>query len=196
MVTGAITGHTPFIRYLFNLGVKDIPLCRGYMEAEETATHVLLECNGVAEYQAKYLGSPGNLQETVINAKGAVQVLLRAQISWRSAEFVNGWRTFLCLYIMDNKKNRKYSEFDLKTAVENVLSSKMTIYRASKECKIPWSTLKENVMKYKSLRQSNQDDRIVMSKIGRPFALPVEIEQKLTSNIIDAGAWFWSFSPK
>lgn len=39
------------------------------------------------------------------------------------------------------ESTRTYSEFDLKTAVENVLSSTMTVYRASKEFKIPWSTL-------------------------------------------------------
>lgn len=84
-----------------------------------------------------------------------------------------------------NKKNRKYSESDLKSAVECVLSSTMTIYRASKEYKIPWSTLKENVSKYKTLRKSNQGAQIVMAKVGRPFALPAELEQKLLAYIIE-----------
>lgn len=84
-----------------------------------------------------------------------------------------------------NKNNRKYSESDLKSAVECVLSSTMTIYRASKEYKVPWSTLKENVSKYKTLRKSNRDAQIVMAKVGRPFALPVELEQKLLAYIIE-----------
>ncbi|XP_063365177.1 uncharacterized protein LOC134653684 [Cydia amplana] len=46
MVTSVITG------------VTDSPLCRGCMEKEETASHVVLECSGVAAYRAKHLGSP------------------------------------------------------------------------------------------------------------------------------------------
>ncbi|KAI5646850.1 tc5 transposase DNA-binding domain-containing protein [Phthorimaea operculella] len=81
------------------------------------------------------------------------------------------------------KKSRHYSECDLRLAEENVLSSSMSIYKASKSFKIPWSTLKENVKKYKALRENNQHAQIVMSKIGRPFALPVEIEHKLVAYI-------------
>ncbi|RVE42973.1 hypothetical protein evm_012377 [Chilo suppressalis] len=80
MVTGTITGHAHFNRHLFNIGVMDSPLCKGCMEAEETAIHVLLECNGVAEYRAKYFGSPENLQEAVTNVK-ALGVFL-AELGW------------------------------------------------------------------------------------------------------------------
>ncbi|CAH2238899.1 jg13707 [Pararge aegeria aegeria] len=31
------------------IGVTDIPLCRACMEADETPTHVMLECAGVTE---------------------------------------------------------------------------------------------------------------------------------------------------
>ncbi|CAH2241836.1 jg16227 [Pararge aegeria aegeria] len=32
--------------------------CRACMEADETPNHVLLQCRGVAEQRAAYLGSP------------------------------------------------------------------------------------------------------------------------------------------
>lgn len=61
----------------------------------------------------------------------------------------------------------------------------MTIYRASKEYKIPWSTLKENLRKLKELRENDENVQVKMSKIGRPFALPVELEQKLLTYITE-----------
>lgn len=38
----------------------------------------------------------------------------------------------------NNKKNKKYNEATLRTAVENVLEKNMTVYHASKEFGIPW----------------------------------------------------------
>lgn len=80
LVTGAITGHGQFNRHLFNLGVTDSPLCRGCMEEEETAAHVLLECRGVAPYRARYLGSPGSVQEAITNVKALGAFL--AELGW------------------------------------------------------------------------------------------------------------------
>ncbi|CAH2217639.1 jg24 [Pararge aegeria aegeria] len=37
--------------------LNDSPLFRACMEADETPTHVLLQCRGVAEQRAAYLGS-------------------------------------------------------------------------------------------------------------------------------------------
>ncbi|CAH2261340.1 jg7872, partial [Pararge aegeria aegeria] len=38
--------------------ITDTPLSRACMEADETPTHVLLRCRGVAEQRAAYLCSP------------------------------------------------------------------------------------------------------------------------------------------
>ncbi|CAH2238096.1 jg18479 [Pararge aegeria aegeria] len=46
------------------------PLCRACMEADETPTHVLLRCRGVAEQRAAYLGSPASLPEALCNLGG------------------------------------------------------------------------------------------------------------------------------
>ncbi|CAH2240503.1 jg12289 [Pararge aegeria aegeria] len=52
-----ITGHCSLNKHLFILGITDIPLCRACMEADETLTHVLLQCRGVKEQRAAYLCS-------------------------------------------------------------------------------------------------------------------------------------------
>ncbi|XP_045507722.1 uncharacterized protein LOC123703686 [Colias croceus] len=67
VITGTLTGHGPFNKHLFNLGITDSPLCRACMATEETAAHVIMECKGVAEYRARYLGSPGSLPEAFGN---------------------------------------------------------------------------------------------------------------------------------
>ncbi|CAH2232099.1 jg4773 [Pararge aegeria aegeria] len=36
------------------VGITDSPLCRVCMEADETPTHVVLQCRGVAEQRAAY----------------------------------------------------------------------------------------------------------------------------------------------
>ncbi|XP_047987832.1 uncharacterized protein LOC125230921 isoform X2 [Leguminivora glycinivorella] len=64
-----------------NRGATDSPLCRGCMETEETAAHVVLECIGVAPYRAKYLGSPRDLPEVLLNIKGLVGFL--EELGWQ-----------------------------------------------------------------------------------------------------------------
>ncbi|CAH2217948.1 jg27759 [Pararge aegeria aegeria] len=46
-------------------GITDSPLCRACMEADETPTHVLLQCRGVEEQRAAYLGCPASLPEAL-----------------------------------------------------------------------------------------------------------------------------------
>lgn len=74
-VVGIVTGHCPLNKHLFVLGVTDSPLCRGCMEAEETATHVLLECGSVASQRTAFLGTPGSLQEACGNITGLLAFL-------------------------------------------------------------------------------------------------------------------------
>lgn len=61
----------------------------------------------------------------------------------------------------------------------------MTVYNASKEFGIPWTTLKDNVRRAKEERDKGMKTQFIMSKIGRPFTLPVELEQKLVAYIIE-----------
>lgn len=61
----------------------------------------------------------------------------------------------------------------------------MTLYRASKEFGIPWTTLKDNVCRAKEERDKGIETQFTMSKIRRPFSLSVELEQKLVAYIIE-----------
>ncbi|CAG5051853.1 unnamed protein product [Parnassius apollo] len=81
------------------------------------------------------------------------------------------------------KKNRKYNEIMLKSAIESVLQSKLTLYMASKEFNVPWSTLKANVERVKEERKQGIT-QIRMLKVGRPFSLSANLEQSLLSYII------------
>ncbi|CAH2099133.1 unnamed protein product [Euphydryas editha] len=80
-ITHIITGHGPFNKHLFNLGVTDSPLCRACMEAEETAAHIVLECTGLANYRAKHLGSPTTLPEVIGDTRGLVKYL--EELGWQ-----------------------------------------------------------------------------------------------------------------
>lgn len=80
MVTCVLTGHGPFNKHLFNLGVTDSPLCRACMETEETAAHVMLHCTAVAQYRAKHLGELRCLPEVTIDIKGLVNFL--EELGW------------------------------------------------------------------------------------------------------------------
>ncbi|XP_061727454.1 uncharacterized protein LOC133532697 [Cydia pomonella] len=81
MVTSVITGHGLFNKHLFTTGVTDSPLCRGCMETEETASHVVLECSGVTPYRAKHLESPRDLPEVLLNIKGLIGFL--EELGWQ-----------------------------------------------------------------------------------------------------------------
>ncbi|CAB3243886.1 unnamed protein product [Arctia plantaginis] len=63
MVVGTITGHLALNRQLFIVNATDSPLCRGCLEAEETAAHVVLECEGVAPQRANIIPDIKSLLE-------------------------------------------------------------------------------------------------------------------------------------
>ncbi|XP_047988499.1 uncharacterized protein LOC125228094 [Leguminivora glycinivorella] len=69
------------VSILDDIGATDSPLCRGCMETEETAAHVVLECSGEAPYRAKYLGSPRDLPEVLLNIKDLVGFL--EELEWQ-----------------------------------------------------------------------------------------------------------------
>ncbi|CAH2233951.1 jg21433 [Pararge aegeria aegeria] len=55
--------------HLSIVGVTDSPLCRACMEADETPTHVMLECTGVTEQSEIYLGSLATIPEVLSNSR-------------------------------------------------------------------------------------------------------------------------------
>lgn len=63
IVVSTLTGHIPLNKHIFTIGVTDSPLCRGCLRAEETVTHVILECEGVADQRAKILHNVRSLRE-------------------------------------------------------------------------------------------------------------------------------------
>ncbi|CAH2266785.1 jg14953 [Pararge aegeria aegeria] len=68
-----ITGHCQLNKHLFIISITDSPLCRACMEADETPTHVLLRCTGVAEQCAAYLGAPASLPEALGDLGGLIR---------------------------------------------------------------------------------------------------------------------------
>lgn len=62
-VVGLLTGHCQLNKHMYNINATDSPLCRGCLLAEETPSHVILECVGVEEQRAQILKSPRSLLE-------------------------------------------------------------------------------------------------------------------------------------
>lgn len=63
IIIGTITGHCPLNKHLFTIGATDSPLCRGCFVAEESAAHVILECEVVATQRRQILGTVRSLRE-------------------------------------------------------------------------------------------------------------------------------------
>jgi hypothetical protein len=49
-VVGLFTGH------LFKLGLTDEPSCEGFLEKDESAIHILCDCEAIAYLRFRYLG--------------------------------------------------------------------------------------------------------------------------------------------
>lgn len=60
-IVGTLTGHCPLNKHLYNIGATDSPLCRACLTEEESAAHVVLECEGVATQRKQILGNPRSL---------------------------------------------------------------------------------------------------------------------------------------
>jgi hypothetical protein len=56
-VTGLLTGHNTLRRHLYLIGLSDSPLCRRCAAEDETAAHILCECEAMASLRHVYLGS-------------------------------------------------------------------------------------------------------------------------------------------
>ncbi|KAJ8877607.1 hypothetical protein PR048_022062 [Dryococelus australis] len=77
-------------------------------------------------------------------------------------------------------KYRQYEGRDLLTAVKLVREAKYSVYKASKECNVPCSTLKDFLKR-------NEDEEVVeqcLPKLRKTFALSAEQEQRIVNYII------------
>jgi hypothetical protein len=55
-VVGLLTGHCHLKWHLFKLGLSDCPTCERCQEKDETAMHVLCECEALAHRRLLHLG--------------------------------------------------------------------------------------------------------------------------------------------
>jgi hypothetical protein len=55
-VAGLLTGHCHLNGHLFKLGLSNSPTCDRCQEENETATHVLCECEALADFRFRHLG--------------------------------------------------------------------------------------------------------------------------------------------
>ena len=54
-VSGLLTGHCPLKRHFTLMDVMNDPTCRGYHDEEETAEHILCECQAYSAYRFNIL---------------------------------------------------------------------------------------------------------------------------------------------
>jgi hypothetical protein len=52
---GLFTGHYRLKGHLFKLGLTDDPICERFLEEDESATHVLCDCEAIAHLQFRHL---------------------------------------------------------------------------------------------------------------------------------------------
>jgi hypothetical protein len=55
-VVGLLTGHSHVKGYLFKLGLTDDPICERRLEEDESATHILCDCEAIAYLRFRHLG--------------------------------------------------------------------------------------------------------------------------------------------
>jgi hypothetical protein len=55
-IVGLFTGHCHLKGHLFKLGLTDDPTCERYLEEDESATHVLYDCEAIAHLRFRHLG--------------------------------------------------------------------------------------------------------------------------------------------
>jgi hypothetical protein len=70
-VTGLLTGHCHLRGHLFKLGLMDSATCERCLEKDESATHILCDCEAIAYLRFCHLGhyfmEPGDYQDTPIS---------------------------------------------------------------------------------------------------------------------------------
>jgi hypothetical protein len=55
-VVGLLTGHCHLKGHLFKLGLINDPICERYQEEVESATHILCDCEAVAQIRFRHAG--------------------------------------------------------------------------------------------------------------------------------------------
>jgi hypothetical protein len=70
-MTGLLTGHCHLRGHLFKMGLTDSPICERCLEKEESATHILCDCEAIAYLRFRPLGhyfmGPGDYQDAPIS---------------------------------------------------------------------------------------------------------------------------------
>jgi hypothetical protein len=70
-MTGLLTGHCHLKGHLFKMGLTYIPTCERCLEKEESATHILCDCEAIAKLRFRHLGlyfmEPGDYHDAPIN---------------------------------------------------------------------------------------------------------------------------------
>lgn len=68
LVTGLITGHCGLRKHLHNMGIfRENPLCALCGEDEETASHVIFDCNALLNWRVSIIGSSNPREELLQN---------------------------------------------------------------------------------------------------------------------------------
>jgi hypothetical protein len=69
-VIGLLTGHCHLKGYLFKLRLTDDPTCERWLQEDESATHILCDCEAIAYLRFPHLGQffmePSDFYDTPI----------------------------------------------------------------------------------------------------------------------------------
>jgi hypothetical protein len=70
-MVGLLTGHCHLNGHLYNLWLTDDPTCERCLEEDESATHVLCDCEAIAYLRFRHLGqyfmAPDDYYDTPIS---------------------------------------------------------------------------------------------------------------------------------
>jgi hypothetical protein len=71
LVTGLLTGHCHLEGHVFKMGLTKSPICERCLEKDESATHILCDCEAIAYLGFRHLGhyfmEPGDYKDTPIS---------------------------------------------------------------------------------------------------------------------------------
>jgi hypothetical protein len=84
------------------------------------------------------------------------------------------------------RKRSCYSVVNFTNAVRKVVQDKWSVYKAVKECGVPWSTMNDHVSRH--MAENIGMEKVMpadIPKLGRPFVLPKLVELRLVKYIIE-----------